>query len=92
MLFGPFCALFALILPDGDLDLPQQFLIDGADRCAKLLDCRRGVPVKDTQEVLMLKVIFRVQAAAGHQGIGDADGGGVAERHAHVVVIIAVKE
>lgn len=84
--------MFALILSDGDLDLPQHLLIDGADRRAKLCRRRRGIPVKNTQEILMLKVFVRLQAAAGHEGVGDADGGGVAEGHAYVEIIIAVKE
>ena len=36
----------------------------------------------------MLKVVLRLQAAAGHQGIGDADGGGTSESHFDVEVII----
>ena len=40
----------------------------------------------------MLKVIARVQAAAGHERVCGADGGCVAECHLHVEIIILLKE
>ena len=40
----------------------------------------------------MLKVVLRLQAAAGHQGIGDADGGGTSESHFDVEVIILLQK
>ncbi|WP_295757878.1 MULTISPECIES: hypothetical protein [Clostridia] len=40
----------------------------------------------------MLEVGFRFQAAAGQQGIGDADGGGIAERRTDVKFIILLQE
>ena len=40
----------------------------------------------------MGEVTFRLQPAAGQQGVGGADNGGIAERRAHVEVIIIVQE
>ena len=40
----------------------------------------------------MLEVVFRFQATAGHEGIGDADRGGAAERHFDVQFIILLQE
>ncbi len=40
----------------------------------------------------MLKVIFRLQAAAGHEGKGDADGGGVSELLSDVKRIILLQK
>ena len=40
----------------------------------------------------MLKVAFRLQATAGHEGIGDADSGGVSERHFDVEFIILLQK
>ena len=40
----------------------------------------------------MLKVVFRLQATAGHEGIGDADGGGVSELRPDVELIILLQK
>ena len=40
----------------------------------------------------MLKVVFRLQAAAGHEGVGDADGGGVSELRSDVELIILLQK
>ena len=84
--------MFALILSDGDLNLPQHLLIDGADRRSQLRHRRRGVPVEYAEKILMLKGVLRLQSAAGQQGIGDADGGDVPKRHAYIEIIIALQK
>lgn len=40
----------------------------------------------------MLEIIFRLQAAAGHEGVGDADGGSVAKCYLDVVIIIPLQK
>ena len=90
MSFCPFRAFLALVLFDGDLDLPQHLLIDGADRRSQLRHRRGGVPVEYAEKILMLKVFLRLQTAAGQQGIGDADGGGVPKGHAYIEIIIVL--
>ena len=40
----------------------------------------------------MLKVAFRLQATAGHEGIGDADSGGVSELRPDVEFIILLQK
>ncbi len=40
----------------------------------------------------MLKVVFRLQAAAGHEGVFDADGGGVSELRPDVELIILLQK
>ncbi|MCD8128423.1 MAG: hypothetical protein LUD54_02420 [Oscillospiraceae bacterium] len=96
MLFCPFQLMislrFTFILSDRDFNLPQHLLIDAADRCAKLRNSRRSVPVEHAEKILMRKIFLRFHAASGHQGIGDADRGGVSERDSHVVLIIPGKK
>ena len=40
----------------------------------------------------MFKVVFRLQAAAGHEGVGDADGGGISELRSDVELIILLQK
>ena len=40
----------------------------------------------------MLKVVFRLHAAAGHKSVGDADGGGVSELRPDVELIILLQK
>ena len=75
-MIAPFRELFALIISDGDADLPQHLLIDLADRRSQRPNGGRGVEVENRHKVLVGKISFRLQSAAGHQRIGDADGGG----------------
>ena len=84
--------MFALIPLDGYFDLPQDRLAALADRHAQGGDGALGVEIKDAEKILVLEVVFRFQAAAGHQGIGDADGGGVPKGRAHVKGIILLQE
>ncbi|HRS64334.1 MAG TPA: hypothetical protein P5519_00420 [Spirochaetia bacterium] len=72
--------------------MAQYALVDLAYRRAQGRDSRRSVEVEDAQKILMLKVIFRLQAATGHEGIGDAHGGGVPKRDADVEIIIFLHE
>ena len=80
--------MFAFIIFDGDFDLPQYLLIDLADRRTEGRDGGRRVEIENVQEILMLKVFVRVEAAAGHEGVGDADGSGISELHSDVKIII----
>lgn len=86
MLGAPFREFFSLIPFDGDFDLPQHRFAPLADRSTQLCDGIRGIEVENTQKILMLKVIFRLQPATGHEGKGDADGGGVSELLSDVIV------
>ena len=72
----PFRALGALIVLDGDADLPQYLLVYLADRRAQRPHGGGGVEVEDRHEILMAEILLRLQPAAGHQGVGDADRGG----------------
>ena len=83
--------MFALIISYGDFDLPQNLFIDLADRRAESRYRARGVEIKDAEKVLVLKVVLRLHAAAGHEGVGDADRRGVFERHLDVVIIILLQ-
>ena len=92
-MFGvPFCGFFPLIFFDSDFDLPQHRLAPQADRRTQLRDGVLGVEVKNAQEILMFKVVFRLQAAAGHEGVCDADGGGVSELRSDVELIILLQK
>ena len=53
-----------------------------------LTDGSRGVEVENRHKVLMGKIAFRLQSAAGHQGVGNADGGGCLKLYFDVKFII----
>ena len=88
----PFRALGALIVLDGDADLPQHLLVRLADRRAQRPDHSGGVEVEDRHEVLMAEILLRLQPAAGHEGVGDADGGGGFELDFDVVLIVLLQK
>ncbi|MGI6700831.1 MAG: hypothetical protein ACOX6G_11070 [Christensenellales bacterium] len=88
MLCRPFCALFALIVPDGDFDLPKHLLIALADRRAEGSDGSRCVEIKDAQKVFVFKPFVGLHIAPAHQRIGDADRRGVPELYPDVVYIV----
>ena len=79
---------FTLILSDGDFNLPQDLFAALTDGCPQFRYRFQRIEIKDAQKVLMLKVIPRLHAAAGHQGICHADGGGVLKLNADIEVII----
>ena len=85
-------ARFSFITFDGGFDVPQHLLTGVADERTQCGNGISGVEVKDTEEIFMLKVFAGVQTAAGHKGIGGADGGGIFECHPYIVVIILLKE
>ena len=62
---APFRDLFALVVFDGSLDLPQHLLAQLAHRSSQGSDGRRGVEVEDGHEVLMVQNFLRGKAAAG---------------------------
>ncbi|WP_242828480.1 hypothetical protein [Enterocloster clostridioformis] len=77
---------------DGDADLPQHLLVDLADRRSQRPNRGRGIEIENRHEVLMLEILFRIQPTAGHQGIGDADGGGGLKLDFDVVIIVLREE
>ncbi|EDP20630.1 hypothetical protein [Faecalibacterium prausnitzii] len=76
MLIAPFRELFALIISDGDADLPQYLLVNLADCRSQRPDGGRGIEIENRHEIFVAEILFRLQSATGHQRIGDADGGG----------------
>ena len=84
--------MLALIVLDGDADLPQHLLIHLADRCAQRPNRGRGIEIENRHEVLMLEVLFRIQPTTGHQGVGDADGGGRLKLDFDVEFIVLLQE
>ena len=89
---APFRELFALIDLDGDADLPQNLLVNLADRRAQRPNRGRGIEIENRHEVLMLEILFRIQPTARHQGIGDTDGGGGLKLDFDVVIIVLRQE
>ncbi|MBR2894904.1 MAG: hypothetical protein IKC03_04500 [Oscillospiraceae bacterium] len=72
--------------------MPKHLLTGVADNRSQRSNGVSGVEVKDTEKIFMLKVFAGVQTTAGHQGIGGADGSGIFECHAYIVIIILLKE
>ncbi|MGR5579646.1 hypothetical protein ACP5WH_04830 [Enterocloster bolteae] len=88
-MFGsPFLVGLSFLILNGDADLPQHLLIDLADGCSQRPDGGRGVEIEDWHKVLVGEILLRGQPAAGHKGIGDADGGGGFELDLDVKFII----
>lgn len=56
---------------DHDADLPQHLLVDLADGITQGSNAFRGIEIENCHEILMVKILLRFQAAAGHQGICD---------------------
>lgn len=56
---APFREFLALVILDGDFDLPQHLSVDPAHRRAQLGGGFRGVEIKDAQEILMLEAVVR---------------------------------
>ena len=84
--------MLTFIVLDGDADLPQHLLVDLVDCCSQRPNRGRGIEVKNRHKVLVLEVAFRLQTAAGHQGIGDTDGGGGLKLDFDVVIIVLLQE
>ncbi|MBR0196120.1 MAG: hypothetical protein IJQ32_07780 [Paludibacteraceae bacterium] len=84
--------MFALIVFDADFDLPQNLLIDLADRSTKRPYRGRSVEIKHVEEILVCEVGAGLQAASGQDGVGDADGGGISESNSDVEIIILFQE
>ena len=89
---APFRELFALIILDGDADLPQHLLVHLADRRSQRPNRGRGIEIENRHEVLMLEILFRIQPTAGHQGVSDADGGGGLKLDFDVEIIVLLQE
>ena len=89
---APFRELFALIILDGDADLPQHLLVHLADRCAQRPNRGRGIEIENRHEVLMLEILVCIQPTAGHQGVGDADGGGGLKLDFDVEIIVLLQK
>ena len=89
---APFRELFALIVLDGDADLPQHLLVHLADRRAQRPNRGRGIEIENRHEVLMLEILFRIQPTTGHQGVGDADGGGGLKLDFDVEIIVLLQK
>ena len=84
--------MLALIDLDGDADLPQNLLVNLADRRAQRPNRGRGIEIENRHEVLVLEILFRIQPTAGHQGVGDADGGGGLKLDFDVEIIVLLQE
>ena len=91
-MFAPFLVGFTLCISDGDADLPQHLLVNLADRCSQRPDGGRGVEIKDRHKIFVVEVAFRLQSAAGHQSVSDADGGGCLKLHSDVILIIFLQK
>ena len=85
---APFREFLPLIVLDGHFDLPQHLFAGFTDRRAQGGDGGRRVEVEHGEEILMEKMVLRLQSAAGQQGVGGAGHGGISERRPDVEVII----
>lgn len=84
--------MLTLIVLDGDANLPQYLLVHLADRRPQRPNRGRGIEIENRYEVLMLKILVCIQSAAGHQGVGNADGGGRLKLDFDVKFIVLLQE
>ena len=84
--------MLALIVLDGDADLPQHLLVHLADRRTQRPNRGRGIEVENRHKVLVLEILFRIQPTAGHQGVGDTDGSRCFELDLDVEIIVLLQE
>ena len=84
--------MFALIVLDGDAYLPQHLLVHLADRRSQRPNRGRGIEIENRHEVLMLEILVCIQSTAGHQGVGDADGGGGLKLDFDVEIIVLLQK
>lgn len=85
---SPFFNGFALRVSDGDANLPQDLLVNLADRCSQRPNGGRGVEIENRHEIFMGEIAFRFHPAAGHQGVGNADSSGCLKLRFDVIFII----
>ena len=60
--------MLALIVLDGNADLPQHLLVHLADCRSQRPHGGRGVEIENRHKIFMAEILLRFQPAAGHQG------------------------
>ena len=65
-MLAPFRELFALIISDGNANLPQHLLIDLADRRSQCANGSRGVEVKNRHQLFQDSKLFLFVFAHHH--------------------------
>ena len=88
---APFRQLFTFIFLNGDFDIAENFFADAADGTTQSINGLGCVEVEHRHEVLQAKVGIFCQTTPGQQHIGGADGCGVEECHAFVIVMILLQ-
>jgi hypothetical protein len=63
--------LYALMFSYGQFHVPQNLSGQFARRRSQSVDHIRRVEVDDDLKIPVLKLAFHIQAAAGHNGVGD---------------------
>jgi len=85
---APFRQLFTFVFLNSDFDIAEDFFADAADGTSQSFYRLGRVEVEHRHKVLQAKVGIFCQTAPGQQHIGRADGSGVEECHAFVIVMI----
>ena len=84
--------MFALVVSDGRPDFAQNLPADVAHRRAQRRRRVRRVEIEDAHKVFMFEGFIRIQSAAAHQGIADADPRGAPKRSSDTEYIILRQE
>ena len=89
---APFREFISLISLDGDFDLPQDLFIGLTDGHAQGGEGISGIEIEKAQKILMIEIVLRLQAAAGHKCVGNTDRCSLPKLHTKLTIIILLQE
>ena len=92
MCIAPFRKIFALIVLDGDADLPQHLLVIWLTAAPNAPTVAGGVEVEDRHKVLVLGSSVPAPNRSGTSGVGNTDGGRRFELDFDVEIIVLLQE
>lgn len=84
--------MLALIVLDGDADLPQHLLVHLADCRSQRPHGGGSVEIENRHKIFMAEILLRFQPTAGHQGVGNTDSGSGFELDFDVEIIVLLQE
>ncbi|MBP3927003.1 MAG: hypothetical protein J6D13_07495 [Clostridium sp.] len=85
---GLLCGLYALIVPCGDFNFPEDLCGQAADRSSQGIGSLPGIEIEYIQKILVFKISIRIIRTPAVQAVGDAGCRGPPECHSGFKSII----